>query len=244
MADKIQALDWKGYEGRDYEQFWVGSGKKYLDELEHLIAAHCLPGGASVADLGAGFGRLADCYVGKYQQVHLVEPASNLRQAAQRIYGNAATYHDASVANLPFPERSLDAVLMVRVFHHLGDPTTALTEIHRVLKPGGRLVFNYSNKRNVKRILQRLVGRAASPFNRDIEPYSQTLFGHHPGYVAEVLATTGFDVLEEYGTGILDKFVNLFPWLGRLLKPSLRKAHWMGRLRLAPSQFIVAQKHS
>lgn len=240
---KIQALDWKGYEGQDYEQFWVGPGKKYLDKLEHLVVSHCLTGGEAMADIGAGFGRLANCYVGKYQKVNLVEPASNLRQAAQRAYGDKAAYHDASVTALPFASDSLDALLMVRVFHHLGDPTKALREINRVLKPGGKFIFNYSNKRNFKRILQWLAGRAPSPFRRDIEPYSQTLFGQHPAYVGEVLTQAGFKIRAEFGTGVMDKFVNALPWLGRVLPPSLGRARLMGRLRLAPSQFLVAEKN-
>lgn len=242
MSDKIQALDWKGYEGQDYEQFWVGPGKKYLDEIEHLIVARALPGGEAMADIGAGFGRLANCYMGKYRKVNLVEPAGNLRQVAQRNYGPAASYHDASVTQLPFSSESLDAVLMVRVCHHLGDPTSALLEIHRVLKSGGTLVFNYSNKLNAKRILQWLLGRVPCPFNRDIEPYAQTLFGHHPCFVNDVLSKVGFEVIEQYGTGVMDKLVNALPWLGRFIPPSLTRARLTGWLRLAPSQFIVARK--
>jgi ubiquinone/menaquinone biosynthesis C-methylase UbiE len=235
-------LDWKAYEGQDYERFWVGPGKKYLDELEHLVVGQCLAGGEAIADIGAGFGRLANCYVGKYRQVNLVEPASNLRQIAQRTYGDKAQYYDASVTALPFGPSSLDAVLMIRVLHHLGDPTDALCEINRVLKPGGKLVFNYSNKRNLKRIIQWLIRRAPNPFGRNIEPYSHVLFGHHPAYVDEVLAKAGFRIIAEFGTGVMDKLVDAFPGLGRVCKPSLRRARLMGKVRLAPSQFLVAQK--
>ncbi len=242
MAQKIQAIDWKGYEGQDYEQFWVGPGKEYLDRLEHLVVAHALRGGDAMVDIGAGFGRLVSCYIDKYRSVNLVEPASNLRDTARRTYGDRAAYHDASVTTLPFASRSLDAVLLVRVFHHLGDPSDALREIHRVLKPGGTLVFNFSNKRNLKRILRWLVGRGRSPFDRGIEPYSETLFGQHPGYVEKELVRAGFKICAEFGTGVLDKVVDAMPWVGRVLPPSLGRAALMGRLRLAPSQFVVAEK--
>jgi SAM-dependent methyltransferase len=42
---------------------------------------------------------------------------------------------------LSFPATSLEAVILFDVFHHLQYPGTALAEIGRVLKPGGRLVI-------------------------------------------------------------------------------------------------------
>lgn len=46
-----------------------------------------------------------------------------------------------NVYALSFPDRSLSGVVLFDVFHHLEYPGTALTEIHRTLSPGGRLVI-------------------------------------------------------------------------------------------------------
>ena len=235
-------LSWKGYEGQDYEGFWIGAGKRYLDELERAIATDALPGGDAIVEIGAGFGRLGRCYIERYRRVHMVEPASNLREIAARSYGSAASYHEASVLNLPFANDSFDAALMVRVFHHLGDAEGALREIHRVLKRGGRLVFNYSNKRNVARIGRYLLGGGRSPFTSGAEPYHDALFGHHPADVESLVARTGFLVRAQYGVGVTDKLVERAEWVGRLIPPSVRRARAIGPLRLAPAQFIVAEK--
>jgi SAM-dependent methyltransferase len=242
MTDPVKGLSWKGYEGQDYEGFWVGAGKQYLDELEQAIVNHALTGGDAVVEIGAGFGRLGRCYVGKYRAAHMVEPATNLREIAARTYGAGVSYHEASVYELPFPADHFDAVLMVRVFHHLDRPEAALREIHRILKPGGTLVFNYSNKRNVRRVASYALGRGANPFAGEMENYNHVLIGHAPAYVDRLLAGVGLQVQEEYGAGIGDLIVGRLPALGVLLKPSLRVSRALAAFRLAPSQFVVARK--
>src|SRR5437588_4962146 len=46
-----------------------------------------------------------------------------------------------SAERLDFPDRSVSAILMLNVFHHLPDPRRFLSEAVRVLKPGGRAVL-------------------------------------------------------------------------------------------------------
>jgi ubiquinone/menaquinone biosynthesis C-methylase UbiE len=48
---------------------------------------------------------------------------------------------EAIAERIPLPEGSVDAVLLVNLYHELDDRPAALREIHRVLVPGGRLVI-------------------------------------------------------------------------------------------------------
>jgi SAM-dependent methyltransferase len=232
----------KDYEGVDYEHFWVGPGRRYLDRLEQRIVKHVLPGGGSIVEVGAGFGRLGPCYIDKYQEVHMVEPASNLRAAAMSTFGDAVKYHDASVYALPFADSSFDAVLMIRVFHHLHDSEAALKELHRILRPGGTLVFSYSNLRNPGRIARFILGKVPNPFAATKDEYLPDLFGHSPGMIRGLMNETGFVLKEQYATCILDHTIDALPFLLRWINPPLILERTMGALNIAPAIFVVAQK--
>ena len=46
------------------------------------------------------------------------------------------------VCDMPFPDNSFDAVFLIEVLEHVHNPPKALSEIYRVLKPGGNLIFS------------------------------------------------------------------------------------------------------
>ncbi len=46
------------------------------------------------------------------------------------------------VCSMPFPDNSFDLVFLIEVLEHVHNPPKALSEIYRVLKPGGTLIFS------------------------------------------------------------------------------------------------------
>ena len=46
-----------------------------------------------------------------------------------------------SANDIPFADETFDAILATQVFEHLPEPDRALTEVTRVLKPGGKIVL-------------------------------------------------------------------------------------------------------
>jgi len=49
--------------------------------------------------------------------------------------------HCFSALKMPFPDLSVDAFLMIDVFHHVADSAAFLKEMNRCLKPGGQVVM-------------------------------------------------------------------------------------------------------
>jgi ubiquinone/menaquinone biosynthesis C-methylase UbiE len=97
--------------------------------------AHVTGRGALVLELGVGTGRIArpildaGCRV-----IGLDVSAEMMRKAAEK---GITTLIRGSILELPLQDASVDAVMVVHVLHHIADWRTALTEVMRVLRPGG-----------------------------------------------------------------------------------------------------------
>jgi arsenite methyltransferase len=67
--------------------------------------------------------------------------AAMLGVAAGRCKGHAnVAFHEAEVPSLPVDDASFDRALCVQVLEYVQDVEAALAEMHRALRPGGRLV--------------------------------------------------------------------------------------------------------
>ena len=53
--------------------------------------------------------------------------------------------HNGDLAHIPLPSGSVDLVMSRSVFEHLVDPAAVYSELHRVLRPAGRVVFLTAN---------------------------------------------------------------------------------------------------
>jgi ubiquinone/menaquinone biosynthesis C-methylase UbiE len=98
----------------------------------------------SVLDVACGPGLLACAFarVAKHATGLDMTPAM-LEQAlkTQQEQGlNNVSWQQGDVYSLPFPEAQFSIVSSRFAFHHLQDPLTALKEMKRACKPGGRIV--------------------------------------------------------------------------------------------------------
>ncbi len=121
-------------------------------ELVTLIAAWSPPAGKRVLDFGCGIGRVAAALAPLAAEVIGVDLSEQMvAQARARTAGLPNLRFEVSDGiDLPFPDASFDLVLAVDSFPYLvrageGVLTSTLTDIARLLRPGGELlVFNWS----------------------------------------------------------------------------------------------------
>jgi len=141
-------------------QAWQSAGRvaQFADYLERMAAAPAmrviadrslalmtLTPGARVLEVGCGTGvflaRLAEA-VGPRGQVTGVDHAARLaEQARQRTRSLPSVRIDVATAYaLPYPDGAFDIAHCERLLVHLDDPAAALSEMRRVVRPGGRVV--------------------------------------------------------------------------------------------------------
>lgn len=102
-----------------------------------------LDAGLVVADLGCGTGQLSALVAPYVRRVIAVDSSAEMLDEARRRLANqpAVDARLGVLEALPIDDGQVDVVMMALVLHHVPDPSRALTECARVLKPGGRALI-------------------------------------------------------------------------------------------------------
>jgi ubiquinone/menaquinone biosynthesis C-methylase UbiE/DNA-binding transcriptional ArsR family regulator len=117
-------------------------GELFGGAVDQLVALALLDEDWVVGDLGCGTGRLSAAvapFVGRV--IGVDDSDAMLRAAESRLEGHGgAELRRGSLESLPIADGELDAAIMCLVLHYVVDPSLALREAYRVLRPGGRLL--------------------------------------------------------------------------------------------------------
>jgi malonyl-CoA O-methyltransferase len=143
MSDDITEIDTRaGYDR------WAPGYDDYdnpLIALEQPVVRALLgdPRGRTVLDVGCGTGRHALWMAERGAAVTGIDFSSGmlgqLRAKTQATID--LVEHDFTVG-LPFPDESMDLVTCCLVLEHVDDLGSVLAEMHRVCRPGGRIVLS------------------------------------------------------------------------------------------------------
>jgi SAM-dependent methyltransferase len=126
------------------------------EAVDWMVARTGLGPGTTVADVGAGTGKLTRLLRPSGARVVAVEPIPEMRAKIQ-----GAEVVDGTAEDLPLPDGAADVVAVAQALHWF-DLDRALPEIHRVLKPGGSLVL-FWNMRDLDDPIQRGVEEILAP---------------------------------------------------------------------------------
>ncbi len=155
LMENIMALD-----SSDYADYWEdkGSLKNFstpvkFDELKKYVSSD-----AAVLDVGCGYGRvMKNLFDEGFINIKGVEPSFALRQR-HADEGGEFDIKPLEDGIIPYEDESVDAVLLIAVLTCIPenkDQDKLVSEIYRVLKPGGVLYINdfllNTDKRNIER---------------------------------------------------------------------------------------------
>jgi ArsR family transcriptional regulator len=97
----------------------------------------------TVGDLGCGTGQVSDLLAPHVARVIAVDGSADMVQAARKRLKGAThvEVRRGDIEALPIDDGQLDVAIIALVLHHVPEPARALSEISRVLKPGGRVLI-------------------------------------------------------------------------------------------------------
>ncbi|MCG6924678.1 MAG: metalloregulator ArsR/SmtB family transcription factor [Acidobacteria bacterium] len=136
--------------GRRAEEFFAGAAahwdklrrEQYGDRYGVIGLLALLPASDVVADLGCGTGSALADLAGHVKRVIGVDSSTEMLKAARqrtREMSNVELYR-APLESLPIRDGECDAATMFLALSYVADPTRALAEMARILRPGGRAV--------------------------------------------------------------------------------------------------------
>ena len=246
------------YDSFDYPSYWAGRGyehesevyaiSKFLEKIKRI---------KTIAEIGAGFGRLVPTYAFRGKKIIVTDPSSKLLGIARKNASDIKNikFIQSRVENLKgkIKTNTVDLALMVRVLHHIEKPEKVFSEISRILKSGGHFILEYPNKVHFKAKLEQILkGDITYPmdiFRKDITSKKNKkkgtlpFFNYHPDKIEELLEKYDFEIISKASvSNIRSPFlkrvfpVNFLLELEKLLQIPLSYVNF------GPSMFILARK--
>lgn len=127
---------------------WQDSLVVYINLIDQLVSKDI-----SILDIGCGHADFLSSVYEKTQNVYGLDPDSHALSKNTTIINNVCGIAD----DIPFPDNTFDLVVMAWVLEHVEEPEKVFTEIHRVVKPGGKIVFLTPNAWNYITWINRLI---------------------------------------------------------------------------------------
>jgi SAM-dependent methyltransferase len=201
-------------------------------ELHRVDAAFVLLGpGQRLVDIGCGDGMLLSLARQRFPAVYGLDLASVVVHRARAtclsqlgyLQGVTLLQADAN-RRFPFGDGTVDAVAAVAVLEHIFDPYHLVTEVNRILRPGGQFVVEVPNIAWLPRRWELLLGRL--PVTGDEDGWD----GGHLHYftfhaLEQLLRDHGFVIERAESTGVFAPIRNVWPsLLGGNIVVKARKA--------------------
>jgi ubiquinone/menaquinone biosynthesis C-methylase UbiE len=149
----------------NYLRYW--DGRQYEHAAEEIAFKKLLAGKhfRHAVDVGGGYGRLCVQLENFADEVTLAEPSQQQLDIAAEFLKDHPEIHRqlAQADDLPLKDGSVDLLTMIRVMHHLPDPSREFGEIARVLSDDGYAVIEVANYLHMVNRLRHIAKRKHLP---------------------------------------------------------------------------------
>lgn len=189
--------------------------------------------GQRVVDFGCGSGANTALLAGRGAHVWAIDISEDLLRLGQRrlaVSGRAgeATFIAGSAHDMPFADNSVDVVFGIAILHHL-DLDLVSCEVRRVLKPGGRAIFQEPVRNSAAiRFARSLIPYRApdiSPFERPLTDAEVERFAS--GFQSSTVRAFGLPHVQ-IGP-LLPVVKNYWRWLYAWDRRLLNRMPWLAR---------------
>jgi len=133
------------------------TGETMQEHLHRYAISIEMAKNRTVLDIACGEGYGASFLSKVAAKVMAVDvDAATIEKAEEKYKADNLDFISGSILQIPFPDRSFDMITCFETLEHVAEHEEAMTELKRVLKPGGILMIstpdrtNYSEKRNYK----------------------------------------------------------------------------------------------
>lgn len=236
----------------NYLHYW--EGRDYENAAEVIAIKRFLKGKRfkHAVDIGGGYGRLSVLLSEFADQVTLAEPSQQQLDIAKDFLKDYPQIDQKlmQVEDLKFEDGSVDLVMMIRVMHHLPDPSAGFKEFARVLSDDGYLLLeiaNYSHAQNRLKHAVKLQKMPTKPVDIRSEANKKegeiAFVNHNPKTVIKQLAHAGLKVektlsVSNLRSPALKKVIpeSLMLSLEKVMQPTLAKSYF------GPSTFLLVRK--
>jgi SAM-dependent methyltransferase len=136
LVEDERDFDWSDYAPQMFEKEQVQL--KDMDNTRDLLE-QLHPKRGKVIEIGCSFGFQLNEFRKRGWEIEGVEPNHNSARHAQEAL--SITVQTSILEGAGIADESADVVVMLHVIEHIPDPVGTVSEIFRVLKPGGHLVL-------------------------------------------------------------------------------------------------------
>lgn len=157
-----------------------------------VLAAARVAAGRRVIDVCCGPGYAAGAAAAIGARAEGVDAAEAMVEAARAAFP-ACRFETADAAALPMPDGSFDAAVCSFGLFHLAEPAAALAEMHRVLRPGGRIAVSHWAAPPASPFFKVVFGALAAHADMSVVPAGPPPFAlSTPDAMCDALTAAGF----------------------------------------------------